>query len=392
MDLQMTRQKPTKAECLRTDLIDWEIGPYHTALPGPMKLRLVLDGEIVVSGQVETGFLHRGLEKAMEGHEWSASVAYADHLDPEAAVYGELALCLAVEEIASLDVPARAISIRVILSELSRLSSHMLYLVHVARSVGADTLTHYVLRDRERVLDLFELLTGARFSLNFLRFGGVSADVTEGFIERVLEVCDLIRIRIKEYNDLLTFNNTFLKRTSRMGRVSADLIKRFGITGPNARAAGVSFDVRKAHPYLNYKSLDFRVPMGRGVDGITGDAHDRFLLRLLEMTESLEILKHISETMPSGSYLNRQILPEAGAEGYRITVPKGEAYSRVESSRGMLMCHVISDGGARPSRIQFGVPTTANLMALPELLVGVRLEDLPVLLASLDLSIAEADR
>jgi NADH-quinone oxidoreductase subunit D len=382
----------SKQECLRTDLIPWEIGPYHSSLPGPMKLRLVLDGEIIVSGRVETGFLHRGLEKAIEGHEWSASIAYSDHLDPEAAVYGELALCQAVEEIAGIDVPARAISIRVILSELSRLSAHMLYLVNVSRAVGAETLVHYVLRDRERILDLFELLAGARFSLNFLRFGGVSADVTEGFIERVLEVCDLIRIRIKEYNDLLTFNNTFLKRTTKMGVISQDTVRRHGITGPNARAAGVAFDVRKAHPYLSYKSLDFRVPTGRGTDGVAGDSHDRFLLRLLEMTESLEILKHVAETIPSGAFLNRQILPEAGAEDYRIKVVSGEAYTRVESSRGMLSCHVISDGGARPSRVQFHTPTTASLMSLPEVLVGIRIEDLPVLLASLDLSIAEADR
>lgn len=388
----MFSKSPSKPECLRTDLIGWEIGPYHSSLPGPMKLSLVLDGEIVVSGRVETGFLHRGLEKAIEGHDWNASIAYSDHLDPEAAVYGEIALCQAVEEIAGIDVPARAISIRVILSELTRLSTHMLYLVNVAKAVGAETLVHYVLRDRERILDLFELLTGARFSINFLRFGGVSADVTEGFIERVLEVCDLIRIRIKEYNDLLTFNNTFLKRTARMGVLSTELVSRHGITGPNARAAGVIFDARKAHPYLSYKSLDFRVPTGRGTDGVSGDAHDRFLLRLLEMTESLEILKHVAETIPSGTFLNRQILPEAGAENYTIKIASGEAYSRVESSRGMISCHVISDGGPRPSRIQFHTPTTANLMALPDVLVGIRIEDLPVLLASLDLSIAEADR
>jgi NADH-quinone oxidoreductase subunit D len=381
-----------KPECLRTDLISWEIGPYHSSLPAAMKLRLVLDGEIVVSGQVETGFLHRGLEKAMERHDWNAAIAYADHLDPEAALYGELVLCQAVEEIAGIDVPSRAVSIRVILSELTRLSAHMLYLVKVSKAAGAETLVHYVLRDRERILDLFELLTGARFSLNFLRFGGVSSDVTEGFIERVLDVCDLIRIRIKEYNDLLTFNHIFLKRTTGMGPLSPELIHRHGITGPNARASGVAFDVRKAHPYLSYKSLDFRVPLGRGASGVMGDSHDRFLIHLLEMTESLEILKHVAETMPQGEYLNRQILPDPGVQEYRIHVPSGEAYSRVESSRGMISCHVIADGGPRPSRIQFHTPTMASLMALPEAFVGIRIEDLPVLLASLDLCIAEADR
>ena len=162
-DASVSRAGHRDGELLRTDLTTWEIGPYHGALPGPMRLKLTLDGEIIVSGEAETGFLHRGLEKAIELHGWRSSVVYSDHLDPEAAIFGELALCMAVEEIADYTIPARATSIRTILSELARIGSHMLYIVKVANSVGAETLVHYVLRDRERILDLFELLTGARF-------------------------------------------------------------------------------------------------------------------------------------------------------------------------------------------------------------------------------------
>lgn len=373
-------------ERLNTDLTLWEIGPYHGALPGPMRMRLTLDGEVIVSGEVETGFLHRGLEKAFELHHWSGAVPYSDRLDPDAAVFGEIALCLAVEEIAGLQVPPRATRIRVILSELTRLACHMVYVVKVARVVGSDTMVHYILRDRERVLDLFELLTGARFSLNFLRFGGVRADVTEGFIERVLEVCELIRVRIKEYNDLFTFNHTFLKRTANVGVIPHDMVMRLGMTGPNLRAAGIDFDIRKAHPYLGYETLDFEVPTGRGDGGGTpGDSHDRFLIRLREMTQSLEILKDAAESVPAGEYLNGKVdsIPQ---------IPPGEAYARIESSRGLLGCHVVSDGGDYPVRVQFRSPTLAHLQAIPGLIQGIRIEDLPIVLASLDLSLAEADR
>jgi NADH-quinone oxidoreductase subunit D len=374
-----------KPESLRTDLGSWDIGPYHGALPGPMRLSLKLDGEVIVSGAVETGFLHRGLEKAFEQNSWRSSVAYADHLDPEGAVFGELALCLAVEEIASIEVPVRAQAIRVLLAELTRISGHMGYIVKMARAVGAETMVHYVLRDRERVLDLFELLTGARFSLNFLRFGGVKADVTEGFIERVLEVCELIRIRIKEYNDLFTFNHSFLRRTAGVGVISLESIHRLGITGPCARASGETLDVRKTDPYSGYEKLDFNVPVGRGEGGEVGDAHDRFLIRLREVAESVEMLKQAADMMPKGGFTQMDASQE-------FNVPAGEAYSRIESSRGLLSCHVVSDGKHRPSRIQFKTPTTPLLEVVPEIVQGVRIEDLPVVLASLDLGIAEADR
>lgn len=370
---------------LKTDLTTWEIGPYHSALPGPMRLRLQLDGEIVVSCQVETGYLHRGLEKACELHSWPSLVVYADHLDPEVAVFGELVTCMAVEEIAGIEAPPRAQSIRLLLAELARISGHLAFVVRMAKAVGSETVIHYVLRDREKILDLFELVTGARFSLNFLRFGGVRADVTDGFIERVLEVCELIRVRMKEYNDIFTFNYSFLQRSSGVAPILQETVKVCGMTGPNARASGVPFDVRKDAPYLGYDRLDFIAPLGRGEGGVLGDVHDRFILRLREINESMEILKQLVDRIPGGQFLHAPVLKD-------YPVPAGEAYARIESSRGLLGCHVISDGKSGPSRVQYRVPTLASLMAIPYIAPGIRVEDLPVVLASLDLGIAEADR
>ena len=368
-----------------SDLTSWEIGPYHPALPGPMILKLKLDGEVIVSGEVETGFLHKGLEKSFEVHSWQAAIPYADRLDPEGAVFGELALCLAVEEIADIKVSRRAQTIRVIVAELSRVSCHLGCLARMARTVGAETMVHYVLRDRERILDLFELLTGSRFSLGFLRYGGVSEDVTEGFIERVVDVCDLIRIRLKEYNDLFSFNFAFLKRSAWIGMLSKESIRGCGLTGPNARASGLPMDVRKTHPYSGYELLDFEVPTGLGEGGAIGDAHDRFVIRLREITQSLEILKQAAESMPPGPFAQGKILRD-------YCVSSGEAYSRVESSRGLLGCHVVSDGNNHPVRVQFRTPSAGHLACVPGLLTGLRLEDVSVVLASLDIGISEVDR
>jgi NADH-quinone oxidoreductase subunit D len=375
---------------LRTDLTTWEIGPYHGSLPAPMRLELMLDGEIIAACKIETGFLHKGLEKACELHPWQSLMVYADHLDPEGAAFGELVVCLAAEEIAEITVPPRAQNIRLILCELTRISAHLSYMVRMGRSVGSETIVHYLLRDREKILDLFELVTGSRFSLNFMRFGGVRADVTDGFIERVLEVCDVSRIRLREYNDLFSFNHIFLKRSISIGQLSPQLIRRCGISGPNARASGITYDVRKDSPYMGYDQLEFEVPVGRGEGGYLGDVHDRFLLRLRELTQSIEMLKQLAESVPEGEYSLRK--NNDGEHEKTMIIPSGEAYSRVESSRGILGCHLVSDGKDRPSRVQFRTPTVANLMSVSELVVGLRIEDLPVLLASLDLGISEADR
>jgi NADH-quinone oxidoreductase subunit D len=372
-------------ETLNTDLSHWQMGPYHDALPGPMLLKIHSDGEVIVGAETQAGFLHRGLEKALEGHPWISTLTYADHLDPEGAVFNETVVCFAVEEVGKIPVPPRAQTIRVILLELARVSSHLGYIARFAKTMGAETLMHYVLRDREKVLDLFELASGVRFSLNYLRFGGVSADVTEGFIERVLEVCEVLRIRLKEYNDLFTFNHVFLNRAQGVGVLHLETVEEFSVTGPNARASGLSLDIRKAQPYLSYDRLDFEVPIGRFGEGVPGDVHSRFMIRLREIAQSIEILKQASENMPLGDFCSIRVDRE-------FRLPRGEAYARVESSRGLLGCHLVSNGESKPSRVQFRTPSVASLAVIPTLLEGARLEDLATILVSMDISLSEVDR
>ncbi|MBL7715888.1 MAG: NADH-quinone oxidoreductase subunit D [Bdellovibrionales bacterium] len=372
----------THGESLATDLAYWGIGPYHQALPGPFRLNLNLDGEVIAETKTEIGFIHRSLEKTFELHPWSSALMYADRLDPEAASFGEMAVALAIEEVAEIAVPVRAQSIRVLVNELNRVSCHLGFLARMAQAVGAETLFHYALRDRERILDQFELLTGARFSLNFFRLGGVTADVTDGFLERVLDICEVLKIRLKEYNDLFSFNYAFLKRSRGIGVISREQILAHGLTGPNARASGFSTDTRKSEPYSGYQLLDFPVLVEN--DG-NGDVHSRFLIRLREISQSTDILKQVIESIPGGSFLSQPVSKP-------VKPQPGEAYIKVESPRGTLGCHLVSEGGDRPSRVQFRVPSMAAIAILPEILRGSRMEDLPVILASLDLGIAEVDR
>jgi NADH-quinone oxidoreductase subunit D len=296
-----------------------------------------------------------------------------------------MALCLAVEEIGKIEVPARAQAVRVVLSELARISSHLYFISRVASSVGAETVVHYVLRERERVLDLFELVSGVRFSMNFLRFGGVAADVTEGFIERVLEVSELIRQRLKEYNDLFTFSHAFLLRSRDVGILTPATARAYGVTGPSARASGINVDVRKDQPYSGYEKVDFEVSLGRDDEGALGDVHARFMVRLREIAQSIEILKQICDAPMPGAFASITVDRE-------FKLPRGEAYARIESARGLLGCHVVSDGSEKPVRVQFRVPSQAAVAAIPSVLCGVRTEDLAPVLASLDISVAEVDR
>lgn len=374
-----------KAELLHTDLARWELGPYHGALPGPMRLHLSLDGEAIVAAEVETGFVHKGLEKVFELRSWRSVFPYADRVDPDAAAFSELAVCMAVEQICELKVSARSQAVRLLVCELTRISSHLGFIARIARACGADTMIHYSLRDREKLLDLFELISGARFSLNYFRFGGLASDVSEGFLERVVEISDLIRLRLKEYNDVFSFNYAFRKRTCGVGVVSAERLLELGITGPNARAAGIPFDVRKEFPYGGSDSFDFSVPTGKGEFGVMGDSHDRFLVRLREISQSVDWVRRLAESIPPGDFTGVGTLDD-------FIVPSGEAYIRVESPRGLLGCHLVSDGGSHPCRIQFRTPSSSAILMIPEVLLGARLEDLPVILASLDLSIPEVDK
>lgn len=372
-------------ECLSTELSLMHLGPIHPSLPGPMKLALQVDGERIVRAEIETGYLHKGLEKSYENRNWFASMIPTDRIDSEGSIFAEMALCMAVEQICNIQVPRRAQMIRLILSELNRVSCHLTYLARVAQSVGFETTTHYILRERELILDLFELMTGSRFNLNFFRYGGVSADITEGFIERIFEVCRIIQIRLREYHALMIDNQSFVTRLAWLGPISAEDVYLMGITGPNARASGVITDIRKSHPYSGYDLIDFRVPLGMGAAGTVGDSFDRLKVRLEEIQESLLLLTHAAESVPPGDFSCIRVTHD-------FTVPAGEYFSRVEGARGFLGCHVVSSGDFSPVRVQWRTPSQNQLQIVPQLLKGVALQDVPVLLSTLDLSIPEVDR
>jgi len=370
---------------LSTDLIGYEIGPFHPSLPGPIKFHLELDGEIISKCKVEAGYCHKGLEKILESLTWPLILPYCDRLDPECALFGELVYCLAVEKLMGTKIPKRASGIRIILSELTRISSHLRFIIKIAENVGSDSTVQYVLRDREKILDLFELLCGARFPLNFLRLGGTSSDVTEGFLERVLNACEYVHIRLKEYNDIFSFNYTFLKRCSDVGVIGPQLAHELSITGPNLRGAGIGLDTRKSWPYCGYQDVSFSIPVGRGEFGEVGDVHDRYLVRLREITESLEIIKQVANSLPPDKLESISISDP-------VDVPRGAETVYIESARGLLGCTVVSTGEKIPWRVHFKTPSVAAVGALEAIAVGERLADLMMVTSSLDLSISELDK
>lgn len=349
--------------------------------------RLEVDavGDLIRRVKIETGYLHKGVEKSFEQRNWFTSMVAVDRVEPETSLASELAFCMAVEEISNIQTPRRAQVIRLILTELERVGSHLNFLTRLAIATGFETVSHYILRERELVLDLFELMTGRRFNPNFFRLGGVAADITEGFIERIHEATRLIEIRLREYHALMIENRAFVDRLAWQGILSPELALLKGMTGPSARASGVMIDLRKTEPYSGYEQFDFRVSMGTGARGTIGDGFDRMMVRLEEIRESLLLLSHAVDNVPAGDFLALNMTPD-------FSVPAGEAYSRVESPRGTLACHVVSDGGSRPVRVQWRTPSASNIEILPEILPGITLQDLPAILASFDLSLAEVDR
>jgi len=380
-----TEVQPKLNDAFFTQAEKWNIGPFDAMLPGPMRLSTVLDGEIIKMAELEIGFLHRGIEKAFELQNWRAAIPYADRLDPEGAAFGELVFCLAVEDLMSIEIPERANCIRVIVSELSRISAHLSFMARLARAVQSEAVIHYFLRDREKILDLFERLSGARFALNFFRVGGVVSNVTDGVLERVVDLCDYIQTRLAEYNDVLSYNQAFLSRTVNVSPITMDQVYRYGITGPNARALGIRSDVRKDSPYSNYDKYEVKIPSLNSGRGTKGDVHSRYIFRLKEISESIKIIKQASDLISPGEFR------DAGVDKIKCP-PEGEAYSRIESSRGLMGCHVVSNNEEKLYRVQFRTPSMFCVDLIPELAKGARIEDLPVLLAGLDMSLAEVDK
>lgn len=364
------------------------LGPMHSLAVGPCKLTLRLDGEKVIDAKLEVGFLHRGLEKIAEVKPCLEFLPYASTLDYLSPLHSTLAFILAVEELSKIDSPERAQRIRVVLLELSRISNHLYFLGGLAKTVGLRSGFFLAQSDREKILNLIEMVTGARILHHYFRIGGVAEDITEGFIDRCYELLDSQRNRLKEYHALMTNNSTFQGRLIGKGKISQEQALSIGLTGPNLRASGVLYDVRKAEPYLSYSHYDFSFEETlneQGVDfSIQGDSFRRFLLRMYEIETSMQIIQQALKHFPKGAHL-KQI-------NRHFKIPKGETYVAVESPRGLLGVYLSSNGGKMLERMHWRTPSFSILGLFPSLFQNVELTDVPIIMHSLDVLISEIDR
>ena len=380
------------------------MGPSHPATHGVLRLVLELDGEIITKATPDVGYLHRGDEKIAENMHYNQFVPYTDRLDYLAPLANNVAYALAVEKLLGWELPARGQAIRVLCCELARISAHLLGVGVFAMDVGAMTVFLYTFAEREKIYNLSEHLTGARFTTSYTRIGGMTRDLPKGFVERVRKFIDEFLPIVDETDQLLTRNQIFIDRTRDIGVIKKDRAVAYGITGPNLRASGVDYDVRKAHPYLGYEQYEFDIPIGT-----VGDCYDRYLVRMEEMRQSVRIIKQVLDTLPDGpiNYEDpKNRLPEKervlmsmeelihhfiiATQG--VDVPPGEIYFGHENPKGELGFYIVSKGGGVPHRLKIRSPSFVNLSIVPELLPGHMISDVPAVLGSLDFVMGECDR
>ena len=364
-----------------SDAIDLMVnmGPQHPSTHGVFRLVIWVDGERIVRVEPHIGYLHRGSEKICESEQYNQIVTLFDRLDYVGNLNNELAFCLAVEKLTETVVPERAEYIRVILCELNRIASHMLFYGVYGLDAGATTPMLYGFRERERVQELFESVTGARMMHNYIRIGGVKEDVPADFEKNVRKLLDDLKQGVEECDSLLSQNEMFLARTKGVGVISGDEALDYGVTGPALRASGVVEDVRVTDPYSIYERFDFGIPVGS-----MGDCWDRYFVRVEEMRESIKIIEQALSELPKG---------EISAKVRRIVrPPAGDVFIRTESPRGDLGVYIVSDGSDKPYRVKVRPPSFANLQALEYMLKDTYIADAVLVLGSIDIIMGEVDR
>ena len=364
------------------ELLEVAMGPQHPSTHGVFRMDVVLDGEKVVKLKPVFGYLHRNHEKIAEGTSYLGSMPYTDRLDYLCSLTNNWAYALSVEKLAGLVVPERAEYIRVITAELTRLLNHSCLVGFLLMDLGAlGTPLMYAFREREKILDLFEELTGARMMCNYMRFGGCRVDLPPGWIEGTKKVVDVYPRFLDEFENLLTSNEIMMARTQGVGKLSPELATNASITGPMLRASGVDYDIRKVDKYGIYDRFSFRVPLGDH-----GDVYDRYMIRILEMRESFKILQQALADIPPGPIID----PKAKLRGFR---PKpGEAYGRIEGPKGELGFYLISEGGPNPYRYRVRPPSLINLTVLEDMCLGHSVADAVAILGSVDIVLGEVDR
>ena len=356
------------------------MGPQHPSTHGVFRLVLWVDGEKIVDVVPHIGYLHRGSEKLCEGEQFNQVITLFDRMDYIANFNNEHIYCRAVEKLMGLEVSERSEYIRVILCELNRIASHMLFIATMGLDAGAMTPSMFCFRGRERIQGLFESVSGARMMHNYFRIGGLKEDVPDDFVKQVKEVLDLVKQDTEESDKLLSFNEIFLARLKNIAVMSAEDAVDYGLTGPCLRASGVDYDVRKASPYSVYDRFDFDVPVG-----LDGDCWDRYYLRVQEVYQSVRIIEQALQQLPEGdvsSSLGRRLLRP----------PAGEVYLRAENPRGELGVYLVRDGTDRPYRVKVRPPSFCNLSALKHMLKDAWIADSVVILGALDIVLGEVDR
>jgi NADH-quinone oxidoreductase subunit D len=370
---------------IRTEEMVLNMGPQHPSTHGVLRLELVVDGEIVVDVIPHIGYLHRCFEKhAEQMTNYQQVIPYCDRMDYLASMNMDWAYALAVEKLLGIKVPERVEYIRVIMAELNRIASHLIALGTYGLDVGAFTPFLFMFRDRERILDLFEMTCGARLLYNYIWVGGVSHDLPPGFIEKAKAFCKYFRPNIKEFNDLLSYNDIFIKRTANVGILPADVAIAYGCSGPMLRGSGVNFDLRRDDPYSIYDRFQWEVCVGKGEVGTVGDCWDRYMVRMREMEQSLNIIEQALEQIPPGDV--HAALPK------RIRPNPGEVYVRSESPRGEIGFYIVSDGSATPYRVKARSPAFVNLSVCPEICKGYMIADIVAIVGSIDIVLGEVDR
>jgi len=388
-----------------TETMVLNMGPQHPSTHGVLRIVLELDGETVVRARSEIGYLHTGIEKSCEAKTYSQAITLTDRLDYLAPLSNNLCYCLAVEKLLGLQVPKRAQYIRVLLTELTRIGSHLVWLGTHAIDLGAMSVFLYCFREREEILKILEMVSGQRMMTSYFRIGGLALEPPPGWLDAVEQFVKMFPGRLQEYEDLLTRNRIWLARTKGVGLLSAEDAIGLGVSGPTLRGSGVAYDVRKYFPYSSYEEFEFDVPTRT-----EGDCYARYLVRLAEMRESLKIIRQAMSRIPPEGPIRAEapgIVPperekmktEMEALIYHFKIytegfspPPGEVYQTIESPRGELGFYVASDGSPKPLRVKVRAPSFVNLQALPKLVEGRLIADVVTCIGTIDIVLGEVDR
>ncbi len=365
---------------LKTEHFVLNLGPLHPSTHGVFRLRVTLDGEVIVDIEPVLGYLHRGIEKLAEGRTYKQNIPFTDRLDYVAAMSSNLPYVMAVEKLAEITVPERAEYLRVIMVELQRIVSHLIAVGTFVQDLGAaGTPLLYMFREREKILDLFEMVCGQRLTYNYMRFGGVSHDIPDEFLPALSKFVLQMPGFIDEYDQLLAENEVVLVRSKGVGILPKELAINISASGPVLRASGVKWDIRKADPYSVYDRFEFDIPTGS-----IGDTYDRYRVRIEEMRQSVRILSQAMEQLPKGKVLNEVPL--------KLRPPTGEVYAHIESPKGELGFYLVSDNSDKPYRFHIRAPSLINLTALRQMLIGWKLADAIIVFGSIDICLGEVDR